>query len=279
VGTGGTITGTGRYLKEVSADRESGPVRIIGADPDGSVYSGGTGRPYFVEGVGEDMWPGSYDPTVPDEIHAVTDAESFEMTRRLAREEGLLVGGSCGMAVVAALRVAKDLPAGDVVVVLLPDGGRGYLGKIFNDSWMADHGFLGGGEGTRVGDVLAAKNGSLPELVHVHPGDAVRDVVALMEQYGVSSVPVLSRKPPVKMGEVLGSVNERSLTGKILSGAAHLTDSIGEHMEARLPLIGSLESIETAGHRLQDTDTLMATHDGSPVGILTRPDVLTYLSK
>ncbi|AUZ89466.1 cystathionine beta-synthase, partial [Arthrobacter agilis] len=104
VGTGGTITGTGRYLKEVSADRDGGPVRIIGADPDGSIYSGGTGRPYFVEGVGEDMWPESYDPSIPDEIHGVTDAESFEMTRRLAREEGLLVGGSCGMAVVAALR-------------------------------------------------------------------------------------------------------------------------------------------------------------------------------
>ncbi|MDF2498582.1 MAG: cystathionine beta-synthase [Arthrobacter koreensis] len=141
-GTGGTITGTGRYLKEVSADRASGPVRIIAADPDGSVYSGGTGRPYFVEGVGEDMWPGNYDPSVPDEVIAVNDAESFAMTRRLAREEGLLVGGSSGMAVVAALRAAKDLGPDDVMVVLLPDSGRGYIGKIFNDGWMKSHGFL-----------------------------------------------------------------------------------------------------------------------------------------
>jgi cystathionine beta-synthase len=279
VGTGGTITGTGRYLKEVSAEREGGPVRIIGADPDGSIYSGGTGRPYFVEGVGEDMWPDSYDPSVPDEILAVTDAESFEMTRRLAREEGLLVGGSCGMAVVAALRVAKDLTANDVVVVLLPDGGRGYLGKIFNDDWMKSYGFLAGGDDASVGEVLRAKNGTLPELVHTHPGETVRDVISLMDEYGVSNVPVLSQEPPVKMGEVLGSVDERSLTEKIFHGEARLTDKISEHMDAKLPLIGSLESVGTARERLQDSDTLMVTFVGSPVGILTRHDLLTYMSK
>ncbi|THJ66488.1 cystathionine beta-synthase [Arthrobacter echini] len=282
VGTGGTITGTGRYLKEVSADRAGGPVRIIGADPDGSVYSGGTGRPYFVEGVGEDMWPGSYDPSVPDEILAVNDAESFEMTRRLAREEGLLVGGSCGMAVVAALRVAKDLTADDVVVVLLPDGGRGYLGKIFNDEWMASYGFLGddgGGADTGVGAVLGAKDPALPALVHAHPAQTVREVIALMTEYGVSSVPVLSQEPPVKMGEVLGSVDERSLTGKLLRGEADPTDRVSDHLEARLPLIGSLESLEAAHDRLQHSDALMVTSLGSPVGILTRQDVLTYLSR
>jgi len=139
-GTGGTITGTGRYLKEVSADRPSGPVRVIGADPEGSVYSGGTGRPYFVEGVGEDMWPGNYDKSVPDEVIAVDDDAAFAMTRRLAAEEGLLVGGSSGMAVVAGLRAAKDLGPDDVMVIVLPDSGRGYLGKIFNDPWMDERG-------------------------------------------------------------------------------------------------------------------------------------------
>src|SRR5688500_17650287 len=138
MGTGGTISGIGRYLKEASEGR----VRVVGADPEGSVYSGGTGRPYLVEGVGEDFWPSAYDRNVPDEIIAVSDADSFAMTRRLAREEGLLVGGSCGMAVVAALRVAERLGPDDVLVVLLPDGGRGYLGKIFNDRWMASYGFL-----------------------------------------------------------------------------------------------------------------------------------------
>ena len=138
VGTGGTISGAGRYLKDVS----DGRVRIVGADPEGSVYSGGTGRPYLVEGVGEDFWPSTYDPTVCDEIVAVSDRDSFTMTRRLAREEALLVGGSCGMATVAALRVAERLTPDDLVVVLLPDSGRGYLSKVFNDEWMADYGFL-----------------------------------------------------------------------------------------------------------------------------------------
>src|SRR2546430_2552890 len=138
IGTGGTITGTGRYLKEVSGGR----VRIVGADPEGSVYSGGTGRPYLVEGVGEDFWPTTYDPQICDEIVPVSDRESFILTRRLAREEGLLVGGSCGMAAAAALRVAERAGPEAVVVVLLPDGGRGYLSKIFNDGWMARYGFL-----------------------------------------------------------------------------------------------------------------------------------------
>src|ERR1700748_3319114 len=137
VGTGGAISGPGRYLKEIS----DGRVRVIGADPEGSVYSGGSGRPYLVEGVGEDIWPATYDPSVCDEIIAISDAEAFGMTRRLAREEALLTGGSSGLAVAAALRVAEAAGPDAVVVVLLPDGGRGYLSKIFNDEWMGDYGF------------------------------------------------------------------------------------------------------------------------------------------
>src|SRR4029079_6162955 len=169
VGTGGTITGAGRYLQEVS----DGKVRVVGVDPEGSVYSGGTGRPYLVEGVGEDFWPSAYDPTVPDEIIAVSDADSFEMTRRLAREEALLVGGSCGMAVVAAINVAEKAGPDSLVVVLLPDGGRGYLSKVFNDGWMSSYGFLrsrldGSVEESTVGEVLRGKSGALPDLVHTH---------------------------------------------------------------------------------------------------------------
>ena len=137
VGTGGTITGTGRYLREASG----GAVRIVGADPVGSIYSGGPVHGYDVEGVGEDFWPEAFDPAIVDEINRVSDADSFAMTRRLAREEGLLVGGSSGMAVVAALRTAKDLPESAVVVVLLPAHGRGYLSKLFDDEWMTARGY------------------------------------------------------------------------------------------------------------------------------------------
>jgi cystathionine beta-synthase len=137
VGTGGTITGTGRFLKQASA----GEVRVVAVDPVGSIYSGGPVHTYDVEGVGEDFWPAAYDPSVVDEIHRISDAESFAMARRLAREEGLLVGGSSGMAVVGALRAARDLPDDAVVVVLLPDHGRGYLSKLFDDAWMSDHGY------------------------------------------------------------------------------------------------------------------------------------------
>ncbi|TFD85422.1 cystathionine beta-synthase [Cryobacterium lactosi] len=274
VGTGGTITGTGRYLREVSNDA----VRIIGADPEGSVYSGGTGRPYLVEGVGEDFWPGAYDPAVPHEIIAVSDADSFAMTRRLALEEGILVGGSSGMAVVAALRAAKDLPADAVVVVLLPDGGRGYLGKIFNDGWMRSYGFSNAPAGHTVADLLQSKTGTLPAFVYVHPNDTVRDAIETMTSANVSQLLVLAAKPPVVMGEVVGALDERSLMGRVFSGETKLTDKVGSIVGDALPLIGVNEPVGAARAAFAEHDALLVTDGGKPLGVITRHDLLTYLS-
>ncbi|AGZ39375.1 cystathionine beta-synthase [Actinoplanes friuliensis] len=273
VGTGGTITGVGKYLKE------QGDVRIVGADPEGSVYSGGTGRPYLVEGVGEDFWPETYDRGICDEIIEVSDSDSFEMTRRLAREEGLLVGGSCGMAVVAALEAARKAGPDDVIVVLLPDGGRGYLSKIFNDTWMARYGFLTTGDGeATVADALGAKSGEMPPLIHVHPTETVRDAIDYMREYGVSQLPVLKAEPPVVTGEVAGSIAEKALLDALFTGQAHLHDTIERHMGDPLPMIGGGQPVSTAVTLLENADAAMVLVDGKPAGVLTRQDLLAHLS-
>jgi cystathionine beta-synthase len=275
VGTGGTISGTGRYLKEIS----DGRVRIVGADPEGSVYSGGTGRPYLVEGVGEDFWPTTYDRDICDEIIPISDADSFDVTRRLAREEGLLVGGSCGMAAAAALRLAERLGPDDVVVVLLPDGGRGYLSKVFNDQWMSSYGFLPpDSSGATVGDVLRRKGGHLPDLVHTHPNETVGDAVAILREFGVSQMPVVNAEPPVMAAEVAGAVIERDLLDALFAGRAQLSDRVESHMSPPLPTIGAGEQVSAAMKALSDADGAMVLIDGKPAGVVTRQDVLGFLA-
>jgi len=275
VGTGGTITGVGRDLKEIS----DGRVRIVGADPEGSVYSGGTGRPYLVEGVGEDFWPETYDRTVCDEIVEVSDKDSFDLTRRLAREEGLLVGGSCGMAVAAALEVARRGSPDDVVVVLLPDGGRGYLSKIFNDDWMSRYGFLRSGPTqSTVVDVLAGKSGRMPQMVHVHPTETVRDAIDYMREYGISQLPVLKAEPPVVTGEIAGSIAERDILDALFTGHAQLHDMVERHVGPPLPMIGGGQPVTEAVAMLEAADAAIVLVDGKPAGVLTRQDLLVHLA-
>ncbi|MFE1318836.1 cystathionine beta-synthase [Kitasatospora phosalacinea] len=282
VGTGGTISGTGNYLKEVSG----GKVQVVGADPEGSVYSGGTGRPYLVEGVGEDFWPTAYDRQVADRIVAVSDKDSFRMTRRLAKEEGLLVGGSCGMAVVAALEVARELGPDDVVVVLLPDGGRGYLSKIFNDDWMADYGFLPTAtDEAHIGEVLARKDAieheGIPQFVHMHPNETVAEAVRVLRDFGVSQMPVVSQgagHPDIMAGEVVGSVVERELLEGLFSGRIQLTDTLDGVMSRPLPVVGSGESVTNLMAVLEKADAVVVLVEGKPQGIVTRQDLLAFLT-
>ena len=275
IGTGGTITGTGRYLKEVSGGR----VRVIGADPEGSVYSGGSGRPYLIEGVGEDIWPATFDPDICDQVIAVTDAESFLMTRRLAREEALLTGGSCGLAVVAALRVAATCGPDDMIVALLPDGGRGYLGKIFNDEWMADYGFLttSSAEPTAA-DVLASKARGLPQFVHTHPAETVATAIEILREYEVSQIPVIKEEPPVMVGEVVGSIVERDLLDALIAGRARPQDPVASLMSPPLPMVGSGEPVSMVVPALEKGGATVVLMDGKPVGMITRQDMLAFLS-
>jgi cystathionine beta-synthase len=271
VGTGGTITGIGRYLKE-----QNPAIRTIGADPEGSVYSGGTGRPYLVEGIGEDFWPSTYDPAVVDEVIAVSDAVSFGTARRVTREEGLLIGGSGGTAVAAALQVAAGLPPDAVVVVHIPDSGRGYLSKLYDDGWMADHGFLRAA-GRTVGDLLRGRDAQLPLLVHTHPDETVRQAIEILREYEVSQMPVVKHEPPVVLAEVIGAVSERQLLQAAMADPGALDRPVGDVMGPPLPTVGIGEPVDLAITRLEHASAALVLDGGHPVGLITRSDVLGAL--
>jgi cystathionine beta-synthase len=273
IGTGGTITGVARYLKSQNPD-----VQVVGADPEGSVFSGGTGRPYLVEGVGEDFWPVTFDPSLVDRTIMVTDAESFAAARRVTREEGILIGGSCGTAVHAALVVGRELGPDAVVVVLLPDSGRNYLSKIFNDEWMVRYGFLRV-EGTTAGDVLAAKGHTMPDLVVVTPDVAARDAFERMRELGVSQLVVATTTDlPLAAKEVSGMLSELPLMDKAFHDPSVLDRPAGEVMEPAPPMLGVGETVSDVVERLERCSAVLVLDGGHPVGILTSQDVLTFLT-
>ena len=273
IGTGGTISGVGHYLKA-----QNPAVQIVGADPEGSVYSGGDGRPYLVEGIGEDFWPETYDRSVVDRVVPVTDRDSFLTARRVTREEGILIGGSGGTAVWAALEIGKELGPEHVVVLIIPDSGRGYLSKVYDDDWMSDYGFLSA-VGQTAGDILGRKAADLPALVHVHLDEKVRDVISTMREFEVSQVPVVRAEPPLRTSsEVAGSVAERELMSRAFSDPAVLDRPVAEVMSPPLPSVGLGEPVDVVVSALDAATAVLVLDAGHPVGILTRSDLLAFLT-
>jgi cystathionine beta-synthase len=273
VGTGGTITGVGRYLKG-----RNPAVQIVGADPAGSVYSGGSGRPYLVEGIGEDFWPTTYDPSLVDRVVPITDEDSFLMARRVTREEGLLIGGSGGTAVAAALEVGRELGPDDLVVVLIPDSGRGYLSRVFDEDWMAGYGFVRG-EGHTVADVLESRGGAIPPLVYVHPEDTGQRAVNMMRGYGLSQLPVAKGEMPLAAAEILGAVDELALMERAFRDPHVLDEPVEKVMGERLPTIGIGQPIALAVELLDTAPALVVLAGGRPRAVLGRADVLEHLSR
>jgi cystathionine beta-synthase len=268
-GTCGTITGVARYLKAQNPD-----IKVVAADPEGSVFSGGSGRPYLVEGVGEDFFPAGWQPDLYDEIIAVSDEESFLTARRVSETEGILIGGSGGMAVAAAIRVARNAAPDDIVIVLNPDSGRGYLSRIFDDDWMATFGFVRECDEC-VGAVLETR-GAMAELLYVNPGQTVRQAIDVMKSNGISQLPVCKNTPPFANAEVSGSIDELDMMEAISRDPAVLDVAVEGVMGPRLPTIGIGQKIEKAVQMLEAAPALLVLSGGRPLAVITRTDILSY---
>jgi cystathionine beta-synthase len=274
IGTGGTISGVGRYLKEQNPD-----VMVVGADPEGSVYSGDEPRPYLVEGIGEDFWPDTFDPSVVDRYVKVSDRDSFRMARAVTRQEGILVGGSCGTAVVAALTVARELDdPSTTIVVLLPDSGRGYLSKVHSDTWMLQHGMLDRPDVIRVEEVLNAKGGELPSLITVDAHDKVRQAVDTLQLHGISQAPVVREGDGSDVSRFVGSIRDRELLERVFRDPDALQADVAEVMAPPVPIVEWDDAVEVVFSVLEQAPAALVSKEGQVLGVVTRSDLLEFLA-
>jgi cystathionine beta-synthase len=293
VGTGGTISGTGRFLKE-----QNPAISIVGADPEGSIYTSPIIHQYKVEGVGEDFWPGSFDRNVVDDWIQVTDTESFLMARRVTREEGILVGGSCGLAVHAAVELGRRLDDPEaLIVVLLPDSGRGYLSKIYSDDWMRENGFLSRFTSpSRMGNLIDARSGGVPNVVAVGCDQTVREAIELLREYEVSQLPVvrdaasgndrlrdcLGPQPgvPIDVHGIVGSLQERMLLDHIFRNPDVMNARVSTVMDGPFNLVDANEEIERVIPILAaNSPAVLVQRDGILIGVITRADILDYVAR
>ena len=272
LGTGGTVSGVAKYLKEKKPE-----IQIVGADPEGSVFSGDQPRPYLVEGIGEDFWPDTFDPSMVDRYVRVSDRDSFLTARAITRQEGILVGGSSGTALFAALVVARELPAEAVVVVIFPDTGRNYLSKLYSDSWLLQYGFLARPEIIRVEEVLASRRGPVPMLVRIGAHDKVRQAVDRLQEYGISQAPVV-REDSNDVTSFVGAIQERNLLDRIFRDPDSLQADVAEVMGPPLPLVEFDDPLEVAFAEFQQASAVIVAKGGEALGILTRADLLEFLA-
>ena len=273
VGTGGTVSGAGRYLKE-----RDPKVQIVGADPEGSLYTGDI-HPYKVEGIGEDFYPGTFDPALVDRWVRVSDRDSFLTARRLTREEGILVGGSSGTAMFAALEVAKELDANAVMVVLFADSGRSYLSKIYNDEWMRQNGYLERyAVHATVLDVVKDRAGT-PGLIVVSKGQTVRSAIDTMQRYGISQIPVVADGEATRLADIVGSVQEKTMLDRVFREPGLVEEKVERVMEAPFPVVQANEDVERLYAELSaGAPALLAAADERPVSIITKADLLEFVA-
>jgi cystathionine beta-synthase len=281
VGTGGTISGVGRYFKEHAPH-----VRIVGADPEGSVYTARDERdvhPYFVEGIGKDSWPETMDPSVVDEWLRVSDRDSFQTARRLAREEGLLAGGSSGTTVHAAIEVARRLGPDARVLAMLPDSGRSYLSKFLDDNWMLEHGFLERSTPTPLVSQLLRSKGveerGVPTLVTISAHQKVGEAIDVMQRYSISQLPVVRDGAVDSLADVIGSLQDRDLLERVFKNADALHEDVAAAMQPPLAAVEEGASVDAVFAALTGrSNAVLVAREGKPVGVVTRSDLLEYLA-